>query len=422
MSSTVSSTYETHIWSAPSAPLKLHSRAREAETTCCAEFTFTKSLERIEIPHCIYDSCDGLGLLSKDPIGFGAGDTNLYRMTGNHPNMSTDPSGLITEDEWNNSALFNSVRDSGRGHLQKLRGMYFTEQALGNHENADSILDAARVHASLHSGGLHSDHDKFLKHDASVRSMQHGRFGQSVISTSNGLDYVGHKLHEGFEFAVDVKMILSSDAMVEGDQLIEVAPGIYERSRYLSPRETSYDKRILAKMTLQAEIDITLAMLTGGSSFKPGYGQFDDAWNSQILIHKCSPASLRGLRPGDVVPDGLEIIVRGSSQKPGTFILREGIDTRKLGAVSTPGKSATVATDLTLDTEIHRMFGRAPTRGDVLSGGAISDVRAAGFEVIYAPTEANPLHVRIIPKANQFDGVGRDWLSEAFDNLARQKK
>ncbi len=31
--------------------------------------------------------------MSKDPIGFDAGDTNLYRMTGNHPNMATDPSG-----------------------------------------------------------------------------------------------------------------------------------------------------------------------------------------------------------------------------------------------------------------------------------------------------------------------------------------
>jgi RHS repeat-associated protein len=33
--------------------------------------------------------------ISQDPIGFDAGDTNLYRMTGNHPNMATDPSGLF---------------------------------------------------------------------------------------------------------------------------------------------------------------------------------------------------------------------------------------------------------------------------------------------------------------------------------------
>ena len=97
MSTTASSPYEAHTWSAPSAFPKLHSRAREAETARCAEFTFTKSLERIEIPQCIYDSRIGLGLLSKDPIGFAAGDTNLYRMTGNHPNMSNDPSGLFDD-------------------------------------------------------------------------------------------------------------------------------------------------------------------------------------------------------------------------------------------------------------------------------------------------------------------------------------
>lgn len=41
-----------------------------------------------------YDPSTGRWM-SKDPIGFAAGDTNLYRMTGNHPNMATDPSGMI---------------------------------------------------------------------------------------------------------------------------------------------------------------------------------------------------------------------------------------------------------------------------------------------------------------------------------------
>lgn len=35
------------------------------------------------------------GFFTRDPIGFGGGDANLYRMTGNHPNMATDPSGLL---------------------------------------------------------------------------------------------------------------------------------------------------------------------------------------------------------------------------------------------------------------------------------------------------------------------------------------
>jgi RHS repeat-associated protein len=35
--------------------------------------------------------------ISQDPMSFAAGDANLYRMTGNHPNMSRDPSGLFDD-------------------------------------------------------------------------------------------------------------------------------------------------------------------------------------------------------------------------------------------------------------------------------------------------------------------------------------
>ncbi len=99
MSTISPSPYQTPIWSASSASIKLHSRARETEAASCAGVTVTKSLERIEIPQCIYDSCVGLGLLSQDPIGFAAGDANLYRYVGNHPTMATDPSGLA-ESWW----------------------------------------------------------------------------------------------------------------------------------------------------------------------------------------------------------------------------------------------------------------------------------------------------------------------------------
>jgi hypothetical protein len=97
MSTTESSTSETPIWNAPVAIPKPHSRTREAETTCCAGVTCTKSLACIEIPLWIYDSRDGLGLFSQDPSGFGGGDYNLYRYTANSPLTHTDPSGLIAK-------------------------------------------------------------------------------------------------------------------------------------------------------------------------------------------------------------------------------------------------------------------------------------------------------------------------------------
>ncbi len=44
-------------------------------------------------------SCTRLGIISKDPIGFAAGDANLYRYVGNQPTSRVDPSGLSWIDK-----------------------------------------------------------------------------------------------------------------------------------------------------------------------------------------------------------------------------------------------------------------------------------------------------------------------------------
>jgi len=41
----------------------------------------------------------GVGrFISEDPLGFGAGDVNVQRYVGNHPNLATDPSGLAEKN------------------------------------------------------------------------------------------------------------------------------------------------------------------------------------------------------------------------------------------------------------------------------------------------------------------------------------
>jgi hypothetical protein len=127
-----------------------------------------------------------------------------------------------------------------------------------------------------------------------------------------------------------------------------------------------------------------------------------------------------GLRPGEPLPDQLEIVVVGSNNHPGNFVLRSGIDDAPIGLVTTPGKSAAIATDLTLETEIPKMFGRLPRGGDTLSG-AFEDIRAAGFDVLFAPTPHNPFHVRIVAKTHTFDAAGREALALAFDRIVRQR-
>jgi hypothetical protein len=68
------------------------------------------------------------------------------------------------------------------------------------------------------------------------------------------------------------------------------------------------------------------------------------------------------------------------------------------------------------------MFGRDPVKHDALSGAFVEDIRDAGFDVVYAPTEANPRHVRIIAASQTFDESGRQLLALAFDRIARVRK
>ena len=94
MSTIVSSYPETRIWSARLVLSKLHSRAREPETACCAGVTCTKSLDRTEIPQWIYDSRDGLGLFTRDPIGCEGSKWDLYEYVDGGLLNRIDPSGL----------------------------------------------------------------------------------------------------------------------------------------------------------------------------------------------------------------------------------------------------------------------------------------------------------------------------------------
>ncbi|MES2693281.1 MAG: RHS repeat-associated core domain-containing protein [Verrucomicrobiota bacterium] len=140
-------------------------------------------------------------------------------------------------------------------------------------------------------------------------------------------------------------------------------------------------------------------------------------------------AAIGGLRGVGGAPRPLadnEIIMLGGNSKPGNFILREGIDTRPIGRVFAHGKSASIATDLTLKGEYRQIYGaeRANNvvRGDALSGTFVGDIRAAGFDVVRAPTKSNPLHVRIISAERTFDSTGREWLSTAFDRIETAKR
>ena len=66
------------------------------------------------------------------------------------------------------------------------------------------------------------------------------------------------------------------------------------------------------------------------------------------------PNQLKGLIPGQPLPDKFEIVVFGSTNKPGNFILRPGIDDKPIGGVNSPGKSVSIGTNLEIQTEFKK--------------------------------------------------------------------
>jgi RHS repeat-associated protein len=59
--------------------------------------------------------------ISVDPLGFGAGDTNLYRYVGNSSTMATDPTGMFSLQElWNNGVnTAQNIWNGGVNNVQK---------------------------------------------------------------------------------------------------------------------------------------------------------------------------------------------------------------------------------------------------------------------------------------------------------------
>jgi RHS repeat-associated protein len=84
--------------------------------------------------------------ISVDPLGFGAGDTNLYRYVGNSSTLATDPTGLFSLDDLGNYA-YGGLENTDKfvagfadkltgGYTTKLRNEWYGDRVAGQHEGA----------------------------------------------------------------------------------------------------------------------------------------------------------------------------------------------------------------------------------------------------------------------------------------------
>jgi len=146
-----------------------------------------------------------------------------------------------------------------------------------------------------------------------------------------------------------------------------------------------------------------------------------------LFVHnaKCDvprPVSTRPshLSVGQPLPDDeLVTIIGGNS--PGRFKLGRA-DSLPIENVTAPGKSASIAVDLTPEPEILQTFGRQAQAGDIVLGAQVRDIRNAGFDVVFAPTRSNPLHVRIIEHTARFTDAGSEELFVVFERLGKKRR
>ena len=141
-------------------------------------------------------------------------------------------------------------------------------------------------------------------------------------------------------------------------------------------------------------------------------------------IVRATEQTVAGTAAGKPLP-GNAIVVFGTTPTEGAFKLRPGVDTLSVSGITARGKSVSEAVSLQLADEYRQMFGVARAaqlrRGDTLAGAFVEDIRAAGFDVLHAPT-ANVRHARIVEVTGSFDDPeSRYLLSLAFDRLGRVK-
>jgi RHS repeat-associated protein len=393
-----------------------------------------------------YDPVHGRWL-SRDPIGE-AGGVNLYGFIGNDGVNKVDVLGMFWSE---------LIQDTVIPYWSDVFGSEAAGQAIGNFAqgglNLISLGTAAkadRLDTAYRSGQMsgtdYASANLLLFSEGMLKAATLGAAGAGAAASGGSLWALGAEGAKG--------AFLFSTADVVFDRAAEDQFGL-PRSRtgaeaiqyvFISTG-TGYFIGVFAggTFTILGKIDDALTSSSAcfakrtASELGPEAVALENKVNAEMAmgnvpkLNEANPATwttssaggypplVRQPAPNILADDA--IIVIGNGAKPGNFVLRPAVDTKPVAWINEPGISGSVAVDLSIETEFMRMFGRTTVRGDTLSGAFVGDVRAAGFDVVPAPTIRNPNHVRIVPFApRSFDEIGREWLSLAFDRLARARK
>ncbi|MCG8649917.1 MAG: RHS repeat-associated core domain-containing protein, partial [Pirellulales bacterium] len=129
--------------------------------------------------HRWYDSQSGRWI-SQDPIGFAAGDANLYRYVGNGPTTKTDPSGLVDPDKAKEQ-LLEMFEKYGAPPRPDLRPQKKPTQP-----------PVTYVGGSLFGGSYHLNDSYFAGHPFGIPTIVcHGRNGTGRYGPGNSFRFPG---------------------------------------------------------------------------------------------------------------------------------------------------------------------------------------------------------------------------------------
>jgi RHS repeat-associated protein len=161
--------------------------------------------------------------ISQDPIGFAAGDANLYRYVGNSPTLATDPSGLFgVGHHWITMSKLLGVADKfEKDALYVLIGAY------------SGLLENAHNRRRM-DGISHSEYDKAI--EQSLRDFLDARQGKGKVTPK-----------EAKQFAQDVyegKVFNKTNAASVKKFNTQVVKELRDKEGFLEPRDTPTERLI----------------------------------------------------------------------------------------------------------------------------------------------------------------------------------
>ncbi len=175
-------------------------------------YWYDAHLQKYHVRHRVYDPREGRWM-QNDPLGFGAGDQDLYRYCGGEYSMGYDPEGL--EDWWEHGIDYLSYWGGGLGDLGSL-GLSVGGRAIDGNDRRTFVTDAAGAVFRWLSG----DGSDELSTGVRRGIEQHGLIGNGDTSADEAIRAHGRDINN-FRMAGPVVATLAVTVV-----LFEVWPGL----------------------------------------------------------------------------------------------------------------------------------------------------------------------------------------------------